>query len=400
MANIVVGITGGIAAYKAIEVIRKLCELGHDVKAIPTANALRFVGKATLEAISHNPVEDDLFTDVADVKHVALAAWADLIVVAPATASFLARTNIGLADDLLGNTISATAAPVVIAPAMHTEMWLNAATTENVESLRSRGFTVLQPAVGRLTGGDSGIGRLPEPDHIVSAALEHLRAQDLVGIRILVTAGGTREPIDPVRFIGNRSSGKQGIAIAREASRRGAIVHLIAANISDELTGINSVTRLQTAGEMQRAVADLLASQDVLIMAAAVSDFRVEQPAELKIKKSEDTKRLSLDLVENPDILAESVRRVDRDNLDVLCVGFAAETAANDADLLRLAQGKLATKGCQVLVANNVRNGAVFDADENSTLILTASGKVVGANGNKVAVANQLLDVVHDSLTR
>lgn len=394
MARIVVGITGGIAAFKSIEVIRQLCELGHDVKVVPTKNALRFVGKATLEAISHNSVDDELFTDVADVKHVALAAWADLIVVAPATASFMARTVSGVADDLLGNTLLAAKVPTLIAPAMHTNMWFNEATVQNTQTLRQRGYTVLEPATGRLTGGDSGVGRLPEPSVIVANVIALLNNQDLAGVRFLVTAGGTQEPIDPVRFIGNRSSGKQGLAIAREASRRGAIVHLVAANVDGDLSDFDQLTRVQDASALHSVVISSLAHIDVLVMAAAVSDFRVESPALTKIKKTDASQSLDLRLIQNPDILASAVRHAQQEQLSVLSVGFAAETANNDADLLRLAQAKIVAKGCEILVANDVSDGKVFDADENSTLILTSSGSVVGASGSKNIVANQLLDVI------
>lgn len=394
MARIVVGITGGIAAFKSIEVIRQLCELGHDVKVVPTKNALRFVGKASLEAISHNSVEDELFTDVADVKHVALAAWAELIVVAPATASFMARTVSGVADDLLGNTLLAAKVPTLIAPAMHTNMWFNEATVQNTNTLRQRGYTVLEPATGRLTGGDSGVGRLPDPSEIVASASALLNSQDLAGVRFLVTAGGTQEPIDPVRFIGNRSSGKQGLAIAREANRRGAIVHLVAANVDGDLSEFAQLTRVQDASALHSIVISSLAHTDVLVMAAAVADFRVESPASTKIKKTDVSQGLDLRLIQNPDILASAVTHSRQEQLPVLSVGFAAETASNDADLLRLAQAKIVAKGCEILVANDVSGGKVFDSDENSTLILTASGSVVGASGSKTIVANQLLDVI------
>ncbi|MEY4492389.1 MAG: hypothetical protein RL085_800, partial [Actinomycetota bacterium] len=232
MARIVLGVTGGIAAYKATAIIRLLTEAGHSVKVIPTQNALRFIGATTLEALSHNAVDPDLYTDVDSVKHIALAQEADLVIVAPATASFLARLASGVADDLLGNTLLATTAPVLVAPAMHTEMWFNAATQANVATLTSRNITILEPDAGRLTGEDSGVGRLPEPEVIVETALGLLQTQDLIGQHFVITAGGTQEPIDPVRYIGNHSSGKQGIAIAKAAAHRGAKVTLIGANIA------------------------------------------------------------------------------------------------------------------------------------------------------------------------
>jgi phosphopantothenoylcysteine decarboxylase/phosphopantothenate--cysteine ligase len=237
--RVVLGVTGGIAAYKATGIIRLLTEAGHDVKVIPTANALRFIGATTLEALSHNSVDPDLYTDVEAVKHVELGQTADLVIVAPATASFLARMASGLADDLLMNTLLATKAPILVAPAMHTEMWQNPATVANVATLRQRGIEILEPAVGRLTGADSGPGRLPEPEEIVAAALALSAPQDLSGKRFLITAGGTQEPIDPVRFLGNHSSGKQGIALATEATKRGAKVTLIAANVSESIPAIH-----------------------------------------------------------------------------------------------------------------------------------------------------------------
>ena len=245
--HVIVGITGGIAAYKATSIIRLLTEAGHTVKVIPTQNALRFIGATTLEALSHNTVDPDLYTDVDSVKHVALGQEADLVIVAPASASFLARYAAGIADDLLGNTLLVTKAPVVLAPAMHTEMWLHSATQQNIQTLADRGVQILEPGIGRLTGDDSGIGRLPEPKEIVEFALSKISRQDLAGKRFLITAGGTREEIDPVRFIGNKSSGKQGIAIAIEAARRGANVKLIAANISDVPAEIQNVVHVQNA---------------------------------------------------------------------------------------------------------------------------------------------------------
>ena len=254
MLQIVLGVTGGIAAYKATGVIRLFSEAGHSVKVIPTENALRFIGATTLEALSHNSVDPDLYSDVADVKHVQLGQQANLIVVAPATANFIAKLAAGIADDLLGNTILASNAPVLIAPAMHTEMWLNPATIANIETLRSRGIHILEPAEGRLTGEDTGIGRLPEPEQIVAAALALVTSQDLSDKEILITAGGTREAIDPVRFIGNHSSGKQGIALARAAASRGAKVTLIGANIEPVSLPNLRFIPVQTATQLETEV--------------------------------------------------------------------------------------------------------------------------------------------------
>ena len=392
--RVVLGVTGGIAAYKATGIIRQLTEAGHDVKVIPTANALRFIGATTLEALSRNSVDPDLYTDVESVKHVELGQSADLIIVAPATAAFLARMASGLADDLLMNTILASKAPILVAPAMHTEMWQNAATMANVATLRSRGIQVLEPAVGRLTGADSGQGRLPEPEEIVAAALALAAPQDLAGKNILITAGGTQEPIDPVRFLGNQSSGKQGIALATEATARGAAVTLIAANVSEPIPALHNLIRVSTAAELTQAVSVELANSDAVIMAAAVADFRVETAANTKLKRSELGDEINLKLVANPDILAGLVKRVEAEGLEVTTVGFAAETAASPNELQRLAEHKLEAKGCDILVANNVSAGAVFGADENSVLVLTKSGSVTARDGSKRAIAAHILDVL------
>lgn len=392
--RVVLGVTGGIAAYKATGIIRQLAEAGHDVKVIPTANALRFIGATTLEALSHNSVDPDLYTDVESVKHVELGQSADLIIIAPATAAFLARMASGLADDLLMNTILASKAPILVAPAMHTEMWQNSATVANVETLRSRGIQVLDPAVGRLTGADSGPGRLPEPEEIVAAALALAAPQDLAGKRLLITAGGTQEPIDPVRFLGNHSSGKQGIALATEASARGAAVTLIAANVSEPIPALHKLVRVSTAAELAQAVSVELANSDAVIMAAAVADFRVETAADTKLKRSELGDDINLKLVANPDILAGLVKRVEAEGLEVTTVGFAAETSASQNELQKLAEHKLEAKGCDILVANNVSAGAVFGADENSVLVLTKSGSVTARDGSKRAIAAHILDVL------
>lgn len=397
--RVIVGVTGGIAAYKATSIIRLLTEAGHTVKVIPTENALRFIGATTLEALSHNAVDPDLYTDVASVKHVQLGKEADLIIVAPATASFLARFASGIADDLLGNTLLVSNAPVLVAPAMHTEMWANPATVANVDTLRSRGVVVLEPDTGRLTGEDVGAGRLPEAEAIVSAALELVAPQVLAGVKLLISAGGTQEPIDPVRFIGNRSSGKQGFALATEAVKRGALVTLVAANLTEVPEALHKLIRVTTAAELESAVQLELAQADVLVMAAAVSDYRVETISSTKIKKSETGARLDIGLIQNPDILMGAVKTIAQSGLTCLTVGFAAETATGADNLTRLAQGKLIAKGCDVIVANNVSNGAVFGSDENEVLILTKSGTATGRTGSKYATANQILDVIEQQLT-
>lgn len=396
--RVVLGVTGGIAAYKATGIIRLLTESGHDVKVIPTANALRFIGATTLEALSHNSVDPDLYTDVESVKHVELGQSADLVIVAPATASFLARMASGLADDLLMNTLLATKAPILVAPAMHTEMWQNPATVANVALLRSRGIEVLDPAVGRLTGADSGPGRLPEPEEIVSAALRLAAPQDLAGKRIMITAGGTQEPIDPVRYLGNHSSGKQGIALADEASKRGALVTLIAGNVSEPVPALHEVIRVATAPELSAAIDSKLNEVDAVVMAAAVADFRVEAAAQTKLKRSELGEEISLKLVANPDILAGLVSRIESEKLQIVSVGFAAETASSANDLQRLAEHKLESKGCDILVANNVSNGAVFGSDENSVLVLTKHGSVTSREGSKRTIAAHILDIISQEI--
>ena len=392
MARIILGITGGIAAYKATAVIRLLTEQGHDVKVIPTQNALRFIGATTLEALSHNAVDPDLYTDVDSVKHIKLAQEADLVLVAPASASFLARTATGIADDLLSNTILATSAPVLIAPAMHTEMYLNEATQANVKTLQSRGLTVLQPASGRLTGEDSGIGRLPEPEQIVEAALALLEPKDFAGKHVIVTAGGTQEPIDPVRFLANRSSGMQGVAIAKAAAARGARVTLIGANIP-ETWGLNFVA-VSTALELQAALDYVLPSGDFLVMTAAVSDFRVKDVSDTKLKRSVVGVEPTLELVANPDILQAAVARISESNLPIKTVGFAAETAADTGQLRQLAAHKLMSKGCDLLVANDVSHGRVFGQPDNSVLILSKTGIERSVSGTKAEVASAVLDIL------
>lgn len=382
--KVLLGITGGVAAYKAAELIRALTEAGHEVRVVPTENALRFIGKTTLEALSHNVVDADLYTDVESVKHIELGQWADVVLVAPATASFLARTAAGIADDLLGNVVLATSAKLVFAPAMHTEMWLNEATKNNVHLLEARGIRVIEPASGRLTGADSGIGRLPDTETIVAATLDG----SLRGKNIVVTAGGTREPIDPVRFLGNSSSGRQGIAVALAARDAGANVTLVAANIEALPSGID-VVRVQTALELKAATEAAVRTADALVMTAAVADFRPKYASEKKLKRSELGDELSIELVANPDILAG----ISKPGL--LKVGFAAETSA---DLAPLALSKLAAKGCQILVANDVTDGQVFGSNENSVLIVTDSGSLVEVAGTKRDVADALIDIIASRL--
>ncbi|PPF74243.1 bifunctional phosphopantothenoylcysteine decarboxylase/phosphopantothenate--cysteine ligase CoaBC [Rathayibacter sp. AY1E6] len=395
--NVVVGITGGIAAYKAVGVVRALVLAGHDVHVVATEAALRFVGKPTLEAISRNPVHTELYEGVAEVRHVAIGQAADLIVIAPATAHTLAKLAAGLADDLLGNTVLASTAPLVVAPAMHTEMWANAATVANTAVLRSRGVHVVGPAVGRLTGADSGPGRMEEPETIVAEALAvHARSasarRDLAGVRVLVTAGGTREPLDPVRFVGNRSSGRQGVALALAAAARGAEVTLLAANLDVPAPEGVTVLPVGTALELREAALAAAPGADVVIMAAAVADYRPAAVADAKIKKEQQGDRLVLELVENPDVLAEisASRREGQ-----IVVGFAAETEPDRDAMLALGRAKIARKGCDLLVLNRVGWAEGFQSDSNAVVVLDRAGDIVGeASGSKAEVADRVLDAV------
>ena len=395
--NVVVGITGGIAAYKAVGVVRALVLEGHDVHVVATEAALRFVGTPTLEAISRNTVHTGLYEGVAEVRHVAIGQAADLIVIAPATAHTLAKLATGLADDLLGNTVLASTAPVVVAPAMHTEMWANAATVANIATLRSRGVHIVGPAVGRLTGADSGPGRMEEPATIVAEALAvHARAtaarRDLEGLRVLVTAGGTREPLDPVRFVGNRSSGRQGVALAVAAAARGAVVTVLAANLDIEAPQGVEVVAVGTALELREAALVAARDADIVIMAAAVADYRPADVSEAKIKKEQQGDRLVLELVKNPDILAEiSAAKTDGQ----LIVGFAAETEPDRDAMLALGRAKIARKGCDLLVLNRVGWAEGFQSDSNTVVVLDRAGDIViEASGSKASVADRVLDVV------
>lgn len=389
--RIVVGISGGIAAYKAVGVVREFVLAGHDVQVIATESALRFVGRPTLEAISRNPVHTDLFEGVAEVRHVAIGQSADLIVVAPATANTIAKLAAGLADDLLGNTILASRAPLLIAPAMHTEMWQHPATQANIALLRSRGVTVVGPDSGQLTGSDSGPGRMSEPAVIARAALAMLGPRDLAGVRVLVTAGGTREPIDPVRFIGNRSSGRQGVALADAASARGATVTLIAANLEIPPGDAATVVSVSTTLELEAMVRAHAPEADVIIMAAAVADYRPASVADTKLKKDQLGDTLTMTLVKNPDILAgiAAGKRVGQQ-----VIGFAAEMEPDPTALLTLGRDKIARKGADYLVINRVGWNEVFGKIDNSVVMIDRAGDIVmEASGSKLSVANRILDV-------
>jgi phosphopantothenoylcysteine decarboxylase/phosphopantothenate--cysteine ligase len=375
MSRVVLGVGGGIAAYKSADLLRKLTEAGHDVTVAPTAAALRFVGAPTWAALSHHPVSDDVWTGAADVPHVLLGRRADLVVVAPATADLMARAAHGLADDLLTNTLLTARCPVLYAPAMHTEMWDHPATVDNVATLRERGAVVLEPATGRLTGTDTGKGRMPEPAEIARVAeLLLLRPDalpaDLTGRHVVVSAGGTREPLDPVRFLGNHSSGKQGYALAEVAVARGARVTVVAANVELPDPAGTDVVRVTTAAELRDAVGKAAEVADVVVMAAAVADFRPSAPAEHKIKKT-STDPEPVSLASNPDVLAELVaaRRPGQ-----VLVGFAAETGDAAADVLAHGRAKLARKGCDLLVVNAVGAGKAFGQAHNAGVILGRDG--------------------------
>lgn len=391
--NVVVGITGGIAAYKAVGVVRAFVLAGHDVHVVATEHALRFVGRPTLEAISRNPVHTDLFDGVAEVRHVAIGQAADLVVIAPATADSIARLAAGLAGDLLGSTLLATTAPVVIAPAMHTEMWQHPATTANVATLVARGVHVVGPASGQLTGTDAGPGRMSEPDDIVTVALAAVGPRDLVGVRVLVSAGGTREPIDPVRFIGNRSSGRQGLAVAAAARDRGAEVVLVAAHLeTGGAPGGMRVVPVSTAAELERVMHAEAVDADVIVMAAAVADYRPAAVSPEKIKKQTQGDDLTLRLVRNPDILRGLV---DARRSGQTIVGFAAETEPDDDRLLEIARAKAASKGVDALVVNRVGWSETFGLPDNRVILLGADGDVLGrAEGPKSVVADSVIDMI------
>ncbi|MDR1118512.1 MAG: bifunctional phosphopantothenoylcysteine decarboxylase/phosphopantothenate--cysteine ligase CoaBC [Bifidobacteriaceae bacterium] len=386
---IVVGVGGGIAAYKAPALIRLLMEAGHQVRAVPTPAALHFVGAATFEALTGAPAASGVFEGAARVDHVALGAQAEAVAVAPATADLLARYAAGLADDLLTTTLLAARAPVIVAPAMHTAMLEHPATQANLATLRSRGVTVLDSPSGRLTGPDSGPGRMAEPEAIAAAIQAALRPEDLAGKRVLVSAGGTREPLDPVRFLGNTSSGKQGVALAQAARARGAAVTLVAANVGVPVPAGVEVVRVGTALELQAAMDGLAADADLIAMAAAVADFRPASPAEAKIKRAGQD-ALTLELAANPDVLAGLVaRRVPGQ----VIVGFAAETGDASGSALEHAAAKARRKGTDLTVANTVAGGAVFGADATEVTLLDGAGRVLArAAGSKRAVADAIWD--------
>lgn len=392
--KVVLGVSGGIAAYKACELLRRLTESGHDVRVVPTESALHFVGAATWSALSGHPVSTEVWSDVHEVPHVRIGQHADVVIVAPATADMLAKAAHGLADDLLTNTLLTARCPVVFAPAMHTEMWEHPATQENVATLRRRGALVVEPAVGRLTGVDTGKGRFPEPAELFEVVRRVLARggrpeQDLAGRHVVVSAGGTREPLDPVRFLGNRSSGKQGYALARSAAARGARVTLLAANAAlPDPAGVDIVP-VGTAVQLREAVLKAAADADAVVMAAAVADFRPETYATGKIKKKDGEAPPSITLVRNPDILAEIAG--ERPRPGQVVVGFAAETD----DVLANGRAKLARKGCDLLVVNEVGERKTFGSEQNEAIVLGADGSETPVPyGPKEDLADTIWDLV------
>ncbi|MFE3765906.1 bifunctional phosphopantothenoylcysteine decarboxylase/phosphopantothenate--cysteine ligase CoaBC [Streptomyces sp. NPDC059104] len=391
--KVVLGVSGGIAAYKACELLRRLTESGHDVRVVPTAASLNFVGEATWSALSGNPASTEVWESVHEVPHVRIGQGADLVVVAPATADMLAKAAHGLADDLLTNTLLTARCPVVFAPAMHTEMWEHPATQENVATLRRRGAVVIEPAVGRLTGKDTGKGRLPDPEEIYEVCRRVLArgaaGPDLAGRHVVISAGGTREPLDPVRFLGNRSSGKQGYALARTAAARGARVTLVAANTAlADPAGVD-VVRVGTALQLREAVLKAAADADAVVMAAAVADFRPARYADGKIKKKDGQDPEPVALVRNPDVLAEI--SADRAREGQVVVGFAAETD----DVLANGRAKLRRKGCDLLVVNEVGESKTFGSEENEAVVLASDGAETPVpHGPKEVLADVIWDRV------
>lgn len=389
--RILVGITGGIAAYKSVSLVRLLSEAGHDVQVLPTTNALRFVGAATLEAISHNAIDPDLYSQVNQVKHIKLAQETDLVVIAPATAAFLARYANGLADDLLLNVLLATKARVAIAPAMHTEMWEHPATRENIATLKARGVEILEPGVGRLTGDDSGVGRMMEPEMIVERVTAS-NSGSLSGKTVLIAGGGTQEPIDDVRYIGNRSSGRQAIALAEEAQARGAKVILVTSNVLLPIPTNFEHFEVRTSAELDIILHRLLPSADVLLMPVAVSDFSVSAKLSGKIERSSG-KGFDLHLEPTKDILAGLSASNNEQGRRSILVGFAAEVAGSLELLRERAKAKLARKGIDLIVANDVSDGKVFGEDSTDVLILSQKFER-RVTGSKREVSVEIFDFV------
>ena len=398
MSRIVLGVSGGIAAYKACELLRRLQSVGHEVTVVPTAAALEFVGVSTWAALSGRPVHTSVFDDVHLVPHVKIGQEVDLVFVAPATADLLARAATGRADDLLTNVLLTAHCPVVFAPAMHTEMWLHPATQANVSTLRSRGAVVVRPDVGRLTGPDAGVGRLPDPAELFAVAVAVLAdpdiavraaGQDMADLKAVVSAGGTREHLDPVRFLGNSSSGLMGWALVRAAALRGAEVRLVAANVGMPAPPGTEVEAVSSTADLAQAMAVVAKDADIAIMAAAPADFTPAAASDTKIKKSADG-GLQLTLVQTVDVLASLVAA--RTDAQQVLVGFAAETPSDGQTLIDLGRAKLARKGCDLLVLNEVGPNLVFGQPDNKIILLTREGATGPIAGSKDTLAHQIWD--------
>ena len=389
--RVIVGVSGGIAAYKAVSVVREFVRRGHNVTVVPTGSALRFVGLPTWEAISRNSVPTDLFEGVAEVRHVALGQQADLVVVAPTTANMLASLASGFAADLLGTTVLASTAPLVLAPAMHTEMWENAAVQANVETLRRRGTFFIGPESGALTGDDSGVGRMSEPETIVDFALSCLTPQSLEGKRVLISAGGTREPLDPVRYLGNRSTGAMGVALAGAARLRGAQVTLVHAHLEVSPPSGVELVSVSTAEEMHAAMVALQPTHDLVIMAAAVADWRAKNPSSQKLRKADQPEHWSPELERTHDIVADLGQRKPTGQV---LIGFAAETEDIASEREAAARMKLDTKKTDAIVLNLVGERVGFGEVETAVTLITASPQSLTFEGTKSSVAGRLLDAL------
>ncbi|WP_284851672.1 bifunctional phosphopantothenoylcysteine decarboxylase/phosphopantothenate--cysteine ligase CoaBC [Corynebacterium rhinophilum] len=405
--NIVLGVAGGIAAYKACHLVRNFKEHGDNVRVVPTESALNFVGAATFEALSGNPVSTSVFEAVEDVRHVAVGQEADAVVIAPATADLIARLAAGRADDLLTATVLVATCPIIVAPAMHTEMWNNPATQDNVKTLRRRGITVMEPAHGRLTGKDTGAGRLPDPEQIAAIARTELAGFHIdhswSGLKVVISAGGTQEELDPVRYIGNRSSGRQGFALAEVAAHKGADVTIVAGNTAElPLPSGTTIRDIVSAQDLETAMREESRDADIVIMAAAVADYRPASVAESKMKKGKaDDALAALEMVENPDILKSLVAAREEGEVPENCVivGFAAETGDADSSALEYAQEKFARKGCDVLMANEVGRGVTFGQESSEGWILRRNVEPQRVeHGSKQVVAAQILGVVNEMI--
>lgn len=398
---VVLGVTGGIAAYKSADLIRRLKEQDLDVQVITTKSALKFVGETTFAALSGHPVISDIWNNAHEVEHVNVAKKADAIVVAPATADFLAHLAYGFANDVLLATLLVAKCPIILAPAMHTEMWENSATKENVATLRKRGFLVLDPAVGKLTGEDSGVGRLPETTEIAQVVKQVINrknanlGKDLVGLNVLISAGGTREAIDPIRFIGNRASGKQGVALALSALSRGAKVTLVGANLSVNVPAGVEFISANTAKEMQEQMQLRAGSADVVIMNAAVADYFIANPDENKIKKKDE--KLTIELDKTTDILSVLA---DSKPIKQYLVGFAAETTTDDDDLIASAKSKLESKKADLIVGNKVSKSVGISSDENEVIMVTANEEVLLPKADKLLLADAMWDFIVKQLAK